>query len=50
MTHIHFLGYFRAEQTYEYTPPEALLNASWYHGPISTTVKYVNLQYNQYES
>lgn len=39
----HFYGSTgpsRAEQTYEYTPPEALLNASWYHGPISTTVKY----------
>ncbi|XP_023889066.1 uncharacterized protein LOC112001119 isoform X2 [Quercus suber] len=33
-------GPSRAEQTYEYTPPEALLNASWYHGPKGTTVKY----------
>ena len=45
MMHIHFWGCFRAEQTFEYTPPEALLNASWYHGPKGTTVKYVNLRY-----
>ncbi|XP_041021197.1 uncharacterized protein LOC121262678 isoform X1 [Juglans microcarpa x Juglans regia] len=39
----HFYGSTgpsRAEQTYEYAPPEALLNASFYHGPISTTLKY----------
>lgn len=35
------LYYFRAEQTYEYTPPEALLNATWYQGPTSSTLKYV---------
>ncbi|XP_070012501.1 uncharacterized protein [Nicotiana sylvestris] len=29
-----------AEQTYEYTPPEALLNASWYQGLTLTTMKY----------
>ncbi|KAH1060327.1 hypothetical protein GLYMA_02G144500v4 [Glycine max] len=29
-----------AEQTYEYTPPEALLNATWYQGPTSSTLKY----------
>ncbi|XAR58577.1 Phosphoprotein phosphatase [Bertholletia excelsa] len=33
-------GPSRAEQTYEYTPPEALLNASWYQGPIYRTLKY----------
>ncbi|KAI4349468.1 hypothetical protein L6164_010054 [Bauhinia variegata] len=33
-------GPSRAEQTYEYTPPEALLNASWYQGPTSSTMKY----------
>jgi len=32
---------FRAEQTYEYTPPEALLNATWYQGPTSSTLKYL---------
>ncbi|KAI3423253.1 uncharacterized protein J3R85_011217, partial [Psidium guajava] len=31
-------GPSRAEQTTEYTPPEALLNETWYRG--STTVKY----------
>lgn len=37
-----FIFYFaRAEQTYEYTPPEALLNASWYQDPTGTTLKYV---------
>ncbi|KOM35064.1 hypothetical protein LR48_Vigan02g121400 [Vigna angularis] len=34
------LYFFRAEQTYEYTPPEALLNATWYQGPTSSTLKY----------
>ncbi|CAN4093393.1 unnamed protein product [Withania somnifera] len=34
------IGPSRAEQTYEYTPPEALLNASWYQGPTPTTMKY----------
>ncbi|KAL2323517.1 hypothetical protein Fmac_027896 [Flemingia macrophylla] len=33
-------GPTRAEQTYEYTPPEALLNATWYQGPTSSTLKY----------
>ncbi|GAB4830420.1 hypothetical protein Ancab_020056 [Ancistrocladus abbreviatus] len=33
-------GPSRAEQTYEYTPPEALLNTSWYQGPTSRTLKY----------
>ncbi|XP_020233845.1 uncharacterized protein LOC109813954 isoform X2 [Cajanus cajan] len=33
-------GPSRAEQTYEYTPPEALLNATWYQGPTSSTMKY----------
>ncbi|GMH20864.1 hypothetical protein Nepgr_022706 [Nepenthes gracilis] len=34
------MGPSRAEQTYEYTPPEALLNSSWYRGPTSRTLKY----------
>ncbi|XP_059311556.1 uncharacterized protein LOC132063131 [Lycium ferocissimum] len=34
------IGPSRAEQTYEYTPPEALLNASWYQGLTPTTMKY----------
>ncbi|XP_073223698.1 uncharacterized protein [Cicer arietinum] len=33
-------GPSRAEQTYDYTPPEALLNATWYRGPTSSTLKY----------
>ncbi|PON94973.1 Protein phosphatase [Trema orientale] len=34
------MGPSRAEQTNEYAPPEALLNASWHQGPISKTLKY----------
>ncbi|RVX20746.1 putative inactive protein kinase [Vitis vinifera] len=34
------VGPSRAEQTYEYAPPEAFLNASWYKGLTSTTLKY----------
>ncbi|KAJ7977340.1 Protein phosphatase 2C family protein [Quillaja saponaria] len=33
-------GPSRAEQTDEYTPPEALLNATWYQGPTCSTLKY----------
>ncbi|XP_058105323.1 uncharacterized protein LOC131248856 isoform X8 [Magnolia sinica] len=33
-------GPSRSEQTFEYTPPEALLNASWFQGPTSVTLKY----------
>ncbi|XP_043696078.1 uncharacterized protein LOC122646565 isoform X1 [Telopea speciosissima] len=29
-----------SEQTYEYTPPEALLNASWFQGPATVSMKY----------
>ncbi|KAK3003298.1 hypothetical protein RJ639_018522 [Escallonia herrerae] len=32
-------GPSRAEQTSEYTPPEALLNASWYQGPTRINLK-----------
>ncbi|KAH9602746.1 hypothetical protein KSS87_023034 [Heliosperma pusillum] len=35
-----FKGPSRAEQTYEYTPPEALLNVSWFQGPSSRNLKY----------
>ncbi|KAL9227537.1 hypothetical protein vseg_003215 [Gypsophila vaccaria] len=35
-----FKGPSRAEQTYEYTPPEALLNISWFQGPSSRNLKY----------
>uniref|UniRef100_A0A7N0TLX6 Protein kinase domain-containing protein n=1 Tax=Kalanchoe fedtschenkoi TaxID=63787 RepID=A0A7N0TLX6_KALFE len=34
-------GPSRAEQTSEYMPPEALLNATWYHAPRSVVLKYV---------
>ncbi|XP_068634349.1 uncharacterized protein [Aristolochia californica] len=33
-------GPSRSEQTFEYAPPEALLNSSWFQGPSSTTLKY----------
>ncbi|EOX94652.1 Phosphatase 2C family protein isoform 4 [Theobroma cacao] len=33
-------GPSRSEQTHDYSPPEALLNASWYQGATSTTLKY----------
>lgn len=33
-------GPSRSEQTCDYSPPEALLNASWYRGPTSSTLKY----------
>ncbi|KAK1412580.1 hypothetical protein QVD17_33952 [Tagetes erecta] len=33
-------GPSRDEQTYEYMPPEAFLNATWYHGSSSITSKY----------
>ncbi|KAJ6998460.1 hypothetical protein NC653_014593 [Populus alba x Populus x berolinensis] len=33
-------GPSRAEQTSEYSPPESFHNASWYHGPTSTNLKY----------
>ncbi|KAK2987137.1 hypothetical protein RJ640_019697 [Escallonia rubra] len=34
------VGPSRAEQTSEYTPPEAFLNASWYQGPTRINLKY----------
>lgn len=34
------MGPSRAEQTYDYTPPEALLNSSWYQEMSSATLKY----------
>ncbi|XP_022996359.1 uncharacterized protein LOC111491615 isoform X1 [Cucurbita maxima] len=33
-------GPSRVEQTYDYTPPEALLNSSWYQEMSSATLKY----------
>ncbi|KAG6489658.1 hypothetical protein ZIOFF_050934 [Zingiber officinale] len=40
MKHLYGSGPTRSEQTFEYTPPEALLNASWFQGPKSVTLKY----------
>ncbi|KAL6505164.1 hypothetical protein OROGR_024981 [Orobanche gracilis] len=34
------VGPSSGEQTYQYAPPEAFLNVSWYRGPSSVTVKY----------
>ncbi|XP_050941191.1 probable protein phosphatase 2C 51 isoform X7 [Cucumis melo] len=34
------MGPSRAEQTYDYTPPEALLNSSWYQEMSGSTLKY----------
>ncbi|KAJ9188083.1 hypothetical protein P3X46_003477 [Hevea brasiliensis] len=33
-------GPSRAEQTHEYAPPEAFLNANWYQGPSCLNLKY----------
>ncbi|XP_038987852.1 uncharacterized protein LOC103718236 isoform X5 [Phoenix dactylifera] len=41
MKHLYGSGPTRSEQTFEYTPPEALLNASWFQGPKSVTLKFV---------
>jgi hypothetical protein len=38
----------RSEQTFEYTPPEALLNSSWYQGSKSARLKYVSILYFLY--
>ncbi|KAA0057400.1 putative protein phosphatase 2C 51 isoform X4 [Cucumis melo var. makuwa] len=38
------MGPSRAEQTYDYTPPEALLNSSWYQemsGPVLQNIGFV---------
>ncbi|XP_019708885.3 uncharacterized protein [Elaeis guineensis] len=40
LKHLYGSGPTRSEQTFEYTPPEALLNASWFQGPKSVTLKY----------
>ncbi|XP_020099781.1 uncharacterized protein LOC109718161 isoform X2 [Ananas comosus] len=38
--HLYGAGPTRSEQTFEYTPPEALLNANWFQGPKSNRLKY----------
>ncbi|KAL0925846.1 hypothetical protein M5K25_004217 [Dendrobium thyrsiflorum] len=40
LKHLYGSGPTRSEQTFEYTPPEALLNASWFQGPSSVRLKY----------
>ncbi|PKA48806.1 putative inactive protein kinase [Apostasia shenzhenica] len=40
LKHFYGSGPTRSEQTFEYTPPEALLNASWFQGPESVRLKY----------
>ncbi|XP_020586036.1 uncharacterized protein LOC110028503 isoform X2 [Phalaenopsis equestris] len=40
LKHLYGSGPTRSEQTFEYAPPEALLNASWFQGPSSVRLKY----------
>ncbi|KAJ3675586.1 hypothetical protein LUZ60_004628 [Juncus effusus] len=40
MKHLYGTGPTRSEQTYEYTPPEALLNPNWFHVPNNLQMKY----------
>uniref|UniRef100_A0ACD6AHY7 Uncharacterized protein n=1 Tax=Avena sativa TaxID=4498 RepID=A0ACD6AHY7_AVESA len=40
LKHLYGSGPTRSEQTFEYTPPEALLNSSWYQGSKSARLKY----------
>ncbi|XP_078173046.1 kinase superfamily protein isoform X2 [Carex rostrata] len=40
MKHLYGNGPTRSEQTFEYTPPEALLNTTWYHVPNDVRMKY----------
>lgn len=48
MMGLYFL-LIRAEQTSEYSPPEAFLNATWYHGSTSANLKYVAFLLNDFE-
>lgn len=43
--YLFIFNFARAEQTYEYAPPEAFLNSSWYQDPTGTTLKYVVFQF-----
>uniref|UniRef100_J3N989 protein-serine/threonine phosphatase n=1 Tax=Oryza brachyantha TaxID=4533 RepID=J3N989_ORYBR len=38
--HLYDSGPTRSEQTFEYTPPEGLLNSSWFQGSKSARLKY----------
>ncbi|KAK8962325.1 putative inactive protein kinase [Platanthera guangdongensis] len=40
LKHLYGSGPTRSEQTFEYTPPEALLNSSWFHAPCRIRLKY----------
>ncbi|XP_072990373.1 uncharacterized protein [Typha latifolia] len=40
MKHLYGSGPTRSEQTFEYTPPEALLNAYWFQVPKGGRLKY----------
>uniref|UniRef100_A0A453SJQ9 Protein kinase domain-containing protein n=1 Tax=Aegilops tauschii subsp. strangulata TaxID=200361 RepID=A0A453SJQ9_AEGTS len=40
LKHLYGSGPTRSEQTFEYTPPEALLNSSWFQGSKSARLKY----------
>lgn len=40
LKHLYGTGPTRSEQTFEYTPPEALLNASWFQEQKNITLKY----------
>uniref|UniRef100_A0A0E0F735 protein-serine/threonine phosphatase n=1 Tax=Oryza meridionalis TaxID=40149 RepID=A0A0E0F735_9ORYZ len=40
LKHLYDSGPTRSEQTFEYTPPEALLNSSWFQGSKSARLKY----------
>ncbi|KQJ88071.1 uncharacterized protein LOC100827416 isoform X2 [Brachypodium distachyon] len=40
LKHLYGSGPTRSEQTFEYTPPEALLNSSWFQGSKTARLKY----------
>ncbi|XP_025828408.1 probable inactive protein kinase At3g63330 isoform X5 [Panicum hallii] len=40
LKHLYGSGPSRSEQTFEYTPPEALLNSNWFQGSKSARLKY----------
>ncbi|XP_022684859.1 uncharacterized protein LOC101768355 isoform X1 [Setaria italica] len=40
LKHLYGSGPTRSEQTFEYTPPEALLNSNWFQGSKSARLKY----------
>ncbi|RLM69785.1 hypothetical protein C2845_PM17G12240 [Panicum miliaceum] len=42
LKHLYGSGRTRSEQTFEYTPPEALLNSNWFQGSKSARLKYVS--------